>query len=98
MTAFSSQLSMQLEAWFGSGEVALAFLGGFVVWSLVWKGWSLWLAARRGEKLWFLALLLINSLGILEIIYIFLVAKQKDTTATVAHDPTPTHEQASDRR
>ena len=49
------------------------------VWSLVWKAWALWLAARRSEKWWFIALLVINTVGILEILYIFLVAKQKDT-------------------
>jgi len=64
----------------------LPFLGfgvgiliGLITWSLVWKGWALWLAARRGEKIWFGVLLLVNTLGVLEIIYIFLIAKQKDT-------------------
>ena len=49
------------------------------VWRLVWKAWALWLAARRSHKWWFIALLVINTVGILEILYIFLVAKQKDT-------------------
>ena len=98
MTTLGSQLNMQIEAWFGSSETALMFLVFFVVWSLAWKGWSLWLAARRGEKLWFFALLLINSLGILEIIYIFLVAKRKDTTSHTPVDITHSHEQADDSR
>lgn len=42
---------------------------------LVLKGYSLWYAARRGEKWWFIALLLINTVGILELIYLFAVAK-----------------------
>ena len=49
-----------------------------VIWSLFWKGWALWLAARRGEKIWFIILLIVNTVGILEIIYIFAVAKQQD--------------------
>ena len=49
------------------------------LWTLPWKAWALWLAARRGEKLWFIALLVLNTLAILEIIYIFLVAKRRDT-------------------
>jgi methionyl-tRNA synthetase len=49
----------------------------FLIWSLAWKGWALWLAARRGEKIWFVALLVVNTVGILDIIYIFLVAKRK---------------------
>ncbi|MBP6856780.1 MAG: hypothetical protein KBC49_03995 [Candidatus Pacebacteria bacterium] len=46
-----------------------------VIWTLVWKGWALWEAARRGQKGWFLALFVISSLGVLEAIYIFFIAK-----------------------
>lgn len=52
-----------------------------IVWSLAWKGWALWLSARRGEKWWFVALLVINTAGILEILYIFLIAKRKDSAS-----------------
>lgn len=48
------------------------------LWTLPWKGWALWLAARRREKWWFIALLVINTLAILEIFYIFAIAKQSD--------------------
>ncbi len=47
----------------------------FVVWSIVWKGLALWHAARRKQGWWFLILLLVNTAGILEIIYLLLVAK-----------------------
>jgi hypothetical protein len=43
----------------------------------VWKGLALWHAARRGEHWWFVAILLINTIGILEIIYLFFIAKLK---------------------
>ena len=46
-----------------------------VVWSLFWKGFALWHAAKRGEQWWFIAILVINTVGILEIIYIFFIAK-----------------------
>jgi hypothetical protein len=49
-----------------------------VLWTLPWKAWSLWLAARRGDFWWFMSIIFISTLGILEIIYIFLVAKQSD--------------------
>jgi methionyl-tRNA synthetase len=42
-----------------------------VIWTLYWKGRALWRAARNGDKGWFVALLVINTLGILEMIYIF---------------------------
>ncbi|MES2007074.1 MAG: DUF5652 family protein [Patescibacteria group bacterium] len=53
----------------------IPLLIGFILWSLVWKGLGLWHAARRNEPAWFVALLLVNTLGILEIIYLFFVAK-----------------------
>lgn len=40
-------------------------------WSFVWKGLALWRAARRGEVAWFVALLLVNTVGILEILYLY---------------------------
>ncbi|MGZ9083416.1 MAG: DUF5652 family protein [Rhodoplanes sp.] len=45
------------------------------LWSLFWKGLALWNAGRRGDAGWFVAILLINTLGILEIIYLFGFAK-----------------------
>jgi len=46
-----------------------------MVWSAFWKGLSLWHAARRGDIRWFIALLILNTAGILDAIYLFLVAK-----------------------
>ncbi len=53
-----------------------------VIWSLIWKGIALWKAARLEHRRWFIALLILNSLGILEIIYIYFVAR-KYTVETV---------------
>ena len=47
------------------------------VWSLVWKGFALWKAARNTSKVWFVVLLLVNTVGILEILYIFVFGKKK---------------------
>ncbi|MEA3249909.1 MAG: DUF5652 family protein [Patescibacteria group bacterium] len=46
------------------------------VWTLPWKGWALWKAARKGSKPWFIALLLINTLAILDILYIYVFSKR----------------------
>lgn len=66
-----------LGGWSAPGFIAgfAGFFFLFVLWSLIWKGLALWHAARRGEKGWFVALLIINTMGILEIIYLFGVAK-----------------------
>jgi len=47
-----------------------------IIWALVWKAWSLWIAARKNQKIWFGALLLINTMGILEILYVFIFSKK----------------------
>ncbi len=48
-----------------------------VLWSIFWKGLALWHSARRVQPWWFFFLLIINTLGILEIIYLFGFAKLK---------------------
>ena len=48
-----------------------------LAWTLPWKGIALWKAARNSHKGWFIALLVINTLAILEIIYIFYFSKKK---------------------
>jgi len=51
------------------------------VWSLIWKGIALWKAAQNGSKPWYIIMLVVNTVGILEIVYIFFFSKKKaDTT------------------
>jgi len=53
-----------------------------VLWTIPWKGVALWKAARAGSVGWFIAILLLNTLAILEILYIFIFSKKKAATAT----------------
>lgn len=46
------------------------------LWVLVWKGYALWTASRRNERAWFIVLLVVNTVSILDIFYIFQVAKK----------------------
>jgi len=48
-----------------------------ILWMLPWKAVALWKAARQGEKVWFIVLLVVNTLAILEILYIFFFNKGK---------------------
>lgn len=43
-----------------------------LIWALSWKAIALWRAARENRPGWFTAIFLIQSLGLLEITYIFL--------------------------
>ena len=56
----------------------LPLVMAIVAGTLILKGIALWRAARRGEKSWFVALLVVNTLGILEAIYILFVSKDKE--------------------
>ena len=54
-----------------------------VLWTLPWKGYALWSAAKLGHKWWFIVLLIVNTLAILDIIYIFFVAKKSRELAGI---------------
>lgn len=47
-----------------------------MLWTLPWKGYALWTASKKGDKRWFIALIVLNTFAILEIFYIFYVAKK----------------------
>ena len=50
-----------------------------VIWSIIWKGVALWHSARNKQLAWYIAILIVNTVGILEIVYlIFFKKKQKD--------------------
>ena len=47
-----------------------------MLWVLPWKGYALWTASQTRNKLWFIALLVLNTFAILDIVYIFYIAKK----------------------
>ncbi len=49
-----------------------------LIWTLYWKGRALWKSARQTDKGWFVALLLLNTLGILEILYLYAFSKNTE--------------------
>ena len=53
-----------------------------LLWTLPWKGVALWKAARNEHKWWFIALLVLNTMAILEIIYIFFFSEKKGHKST----------------
>lgn len=61
---------------FGPGMTTLLYIA--LIWNLVWKGFALWKAAGNKDKWWFIAILFINTMGLLEIIYIFVILKQRE--------------------
>lgn len=51
-----------------------------IVWSIVWKGFALWKAGKNRDFIWFVVILLVNTLGLLEIVYIFAIKNKEIKT------------------
>lgn len=49
------------------------------VWSYIWKGIALWHSAKNHQRNWFIVILVLNTVGILEIVYLFRFAKKRMT-------------------
>ena len=57
--------------------VYVAIIITLALWSAPWKAVALWKAARRKDTAWYVVLLLVNTIAILDILYIFVFAKDK---------------------
>ena len=62
-----------LQAW-------LPLIVILALWSAVWKAIALYKAGGRRDGVWFIVLFIVNTLGILEIFYIFYFGKNKKTS------------------
>lgn len=47
---------------------------------LIIKGFALWRAAQSGQKVWFVVLLILNTAGLLPLLYLFVINKKKLST------------------
>ncbi len=70
LTQFASKLGVSVS----TAETLLVIA---ILWTIPWKGISLWRASKRNEKWWFVALLLVNTLAILEILYLFVFSQPR---------------------
>lgn len=52
-----------------------------IVWTLLWKGFALWRASRMNHKYWFVAIFIINTFGLLDILYIYVFSKKSSDKA-----------------
>ena len=50
------------------------------VWEMVWKGLAMWKSAKNDQKYWFISVFILNTIGILPIIYLgfFQKGRRKD--------------------
>ncbi len=69
--------------WLGQTNDASPMMIGIillVLWSVFWTGFSLWYAAKRGDKGWFIFFLVVHTAGIIEFLYLFFVVRVFENT------------------
>ncbi|HPD81980.1 MAG TPA: DUF5652 family protein [Candidatus Pacearchaeota archaeon] len=59
----------------GSIGISVWLLVVIFVWSFIWKLLALWKSARKKHLIWFIVLGIVNTMGILEILYIYLFSE-----------------------
>ncbi len=74
-TNLNNQMVGMMIGAFGTGLITLIIVLSVI--SLILKGFALWRAARKTQKVWFVVMLIVNTLGILEIIYLLTAGKEK---------------------
>jgi hypothetical protein len=57
----------------------LAVILLLAVWELVWKGFALWRASKNNQQAWFVVMLILNTAGILEILYLYVFGKHQSS-------------------
>jgi methionyl-tRNA synthetase len=70
--ANASGLFTQLSAQFG---ISIWIIIVIVIWSIIWKLIALWKSARKGHIAWFIILAIVNTVGILEILYVYIFSE-----------------------
>lgn len=84
---YGQAYGLGLGGMIGLGIIAL--LIGLIV--IVLKGLALWTAAKRDEKIWFIVLLIVNTVGILELVYLIFIAKRWTLPVSPRTPENPTH-------
>jgi len=57
------------------------------IWELAWKGVGLWKSARNSQLVWYLAILIFNTAGILPIIYLAFFQRRRQMRLAQAMQP-----------
>jgi Family of unknown function (DUF5652) len=51
-----------------------------IIWDAVWKGIGLWKSAGNKQIIWFIFIFIVNSVGILPIIYILFFQRRRQSS------------------
>ena len=75
------------------GSVLFLVVAIWFLFTIVLKGYALWHSAKLGKVWWFVALLIFNTLGILELVYIVFFLKKWPGKVEAVHHEHHTHEE-----
>jgi len=67
----------------GNENLDLVLITVITVWSTLLKGIALWRAANLKQRNWFIVMLIVNTIGILELVYLFRFASKRLTVKEV---------------
>ena len=56
-------------------KTAIILITVIGIWTIIWKGFALWKSAKKNKMIWFIILLVVNTIGILEILYIYIFSE-----------------------
>lgn len=72
------QIDMQMEAALADMNLwpIISILVVVALMNLALKAWGMWRAARMGKKWWFIAILILNTAGILPIVFLLLTKEE----------------------
>jgi methionyl-tRNA synthetase len=51
-------------------DLFIVIIAIIVIWETVWKGFALWYASKNNQLNWFIAIFILNTVGILPIVYL----------------------------
>ena len=70
-------MDLNYEMFVAQNPIVVIGLLSAIVFAVILKGFALWRAARNNSSGWFVALLLVNTFGILEILYLTVWGRNK---------------------
>lgn len=63
----------------GDQNIDFIIITVITIWSTLVKGIALWKSANQKQQNWFIVMLIINTIGILELVYLFRFSKKRLT-------------------
>jgi len=64
-----------LSLWVQSAPWVVPLLIIIAIWDIIWKGIGMWKSARSRQLAWFVIMFILNTVGILPIIYLLYFQK-----------------------